>query len=129
MAAQRPSELAIRDLVAVSLATIATYRAASSTTTEVGNLAEVLAEVGYPDLASDLLLNQRAFYTTLDKIGDLAVAPGKRDELVTEAVIGQAIGSDDPAIIDKWRPAFDRVAESPYPGPMASPNGLREVRD
>jgi hypothetical protein len=115
--------------VAVSLATIATYRAASSTTTEVGNLAEVLAEVGYPDLASDLLANQRAFYTTLDKIGDLAIAPGKRDDMVTAAAMPESAAEQSDRAYSEQYPGVGPVAESPYPGPMAVPNGLREVRD
>jgi hypothetical protein len=63
--------------------------------------------VGHGDLAAALLANMRALYSTLDRVGDLAISPGKRAELMTAAA----------------------MPEAPYPGPMATPSGLREVRD
>lgn len=75
--ANQPSELALRELLAVSIGTVSCYATLAPFTRDAQALCEVLAEIGHTNLAAQLAQTAQGVSDALDAIGRLAVPPSQ----------------------------------------------------
>lgn len=101
----QPSELALRELLAVSIGTVSCYATLSPFLDDAKALADVLAEIGHSDLAAQLQAGCLATGKALQAIAELSVTKP------TEAAQGDSLATMTQALAEQAR-----LARYPEPG-------------